>query len=101
MSDAKKTVHLEIMTPQKLLYSGEIESLIVPAFDGEEGFLPGHVWCNTLLADKGQIKFREPGSSGAYRIADIHRGFVEIKDTFLVFTEAASWHTEADAEAGK
>lgn len=92
-----KTVKLQIMTPQELLYSGEVESLMVTAYDGEEGFLPGHVWCNVLLGDKGQVKFREPGA-GAYRIADIHKGFVEITDSFLVFTEDAKWHTEADAD---
>lgn len=95
--EEKKKVNLQIMTPQALLFSGEIESLVVSAYDGEEGFLPGHVWCNTLLADRGQVKFREPGA-GAYRIADIKKGFVDIKDDFLVFTEDAKWHTEADAK---
>ena len=36
------TVKLEIMTPSKLFYRGEVDLVIVTTTEGEEGFMAGH-----------------------------------------------------------
>lgn len=37
-----KTIKLEIITTEKIILEKEVESLILPAFEGEMGVLPGH-----------------------------------------------------------
>lgn len=37
-----KTFTLEVVTPEKLVFSGEITQLIAPAFDGYLGVMAGH-----------------------------------------------------------
>ena len=34
---------LEVMTPSKLFYRGEVDMVIVTTKDGDEGFMAGHV----------------------------------------------------------
>lgn len=43
-------IHLEIVTPEKLLFSGKVDSVTVPASTGYLGILPGHA---PLLAELG------------------------------------------------
>ena len=81
---------LEILTPQDMFYSGEVESLTVQTLSGDEGYLPGHVWCRKLLKDDGKIRFREAGSAET-KTAYIKGGFVEIRDIFTVYSEDASY----------
>ena len=37
------TLKLEIVTPEKVAYSDDVESVVVPAVEGEMGILPMHV----------------------------------------------------------
>lgn len=43
-------IHLEIVTPEKQLFSGDVDSLTVPSASGYMGILPGHA---PLLAELG------------------------------------------------
>ena len=43
------SVRLEVITPSKLFYRGEVELVIVTTLDGDEGFMAGHVWACKLL----------------------------------------------------
>ena len=44
------SIHLEIVTPERLLFSGRVDSVTVPASTGYLGILPGHA---PLLAELG------------------------------------------------
>ena len=44
-----KTIKLEIITPSRLFYRGDIEMIIVPTLYGEEGFMANHSWATKLL----------------------------------------------------
>ena len=35
-------IELEIVTPEQLLFSGEVEEVVVPGSEGYLGILPGH-----------------------------------------------------------
>jgi F-type H+-transporting ATPase subunit epsilon len=85
-------VLLEVITPEKLFYKGEVESVIVTTLDGEEGFMAKHTWACKLLGD-GKLRIKEPGQSD-FKIAKIHGGFADIKDTFVIFTDYAKWIEE-------
>lgn len=44
------TIHLEVVTPDGQVYSGDVDAVVVPARQGYMGILPGHA---PLLAELG------------------------------------------------
>ncbi|MGI6751624.1 MAG: ATP synthase F1 subunit epsilon [Anaerovoracaceae bacterium] len=90
------SVTLEIITPSKLFYRGEVEMLIVKTVTGEEGFMAGHSWACKLLT-AGRLRFKEVGAKD-FKVAAVAGGFVDVRDTFVVFTDAAEWPEEIDIE---
>ncbi|MGB9856871.1 MAG: ATP synthase F1 subunit epsilon [Dictyoglomaceae bacterium] len=42
----KRLLHLELATPDKIIFKGEVSYIVVPVEDGMWGILPGHI--NTL-----------------------------------------------------
>lgn len=93
MSDADKGVLLEVITPREMFYSGQVELVVVPTTEGEEGFMAHHVWCVKLLAEKGRVKIREVDAKNL-KLIDIKGGHVDIKDRFVVYTDEAVWAEE-------
>ena len=92
------TIKLEIVTPSKLFYRGEVELVIVTTLEGDEGFMAGHCWGCKLL-DIGELWIQEPGAQkNDWRVAAVSGGFIEIKDTIIVYTDAAEWAEEIDME---
>lgn len=48
---------LEIITPEKIFYSGKIESLVIPAYEGSMGVLAGHMkMIVQVLSGKLEVK---------------------------------------------
>ena len=97
-----KTIKLEIITPSRLFYRGDIEMIIVPTLYGEEGFMANHSWATKLL-DVGEMAIQEPGKQD-FKIAAIAGGFIDVKDSIVVYADHAEWQEELDkkrAEADK
>lgn len=71
-----KAFHIEIVTPDGLEYSGEVESLLVRTDDGDVEILAGHT---DLLAaiDVGRVRIIEGGKK---RFGSVNGGFLSIKD---------------------
>ena len=84
-----KSYKLEIITPEKVFYSGEVEIVVVRTLSGEEGFLADHVWVCKLL-DSGEMRIREPGSN-EHRLANISGGFIDVHGDVLIFSDSAEW----------
>lgn len=93
MNNADKGVLLQVITPREMFYSGQVEMVVVPTTEGEEGFMAGHVWCVKLLAEKGRVKIREAGAK-ELKIINIKGGHVDIKDRFVVYADDAAWQEE-------
>ena len=51
-----KSFKLEVITPSKLFYKGDVEIVIVRTLEGEEGFMADHSWACKLL-DVGELWF--------------------------------------------
>ena len=83
------TFKLEITTPEKMFFSGDVDIVVCKTVSGEEGFLAGHIWGCKLL-DSGKLRLREPGSK-EYRFANISGGFIDVHGDVLVFTDMAEW----------
>ncbi len=56
------TFTLEIVSPAKVLFSGEVETVTAPAINGEFGVLKGHTEFLTILTP-GEVKYTAGGST--------------------------------------
>lgn len=81
-----RVINCNVLTPDGPVYEGGVELAIVPAWDGEMGFLYNHA---ALIAELGigEIRLRY-GQETDYLV--LEGGFVEIKDNeMVVFAEKA------------
>ena len=89
---------LEVMTPSKLFYRGDVELVIVTTKDGDEGFMAGHIWACKLL-EVGELWIQEKGAGkDEWRIAAVSGGFVDMKDSMVIYTDAVEWAEDIDME---
>lgn len=86
-------IHLEIVTPEKQLFSGDVDSVTVPSTTGYLGILPGHA---PLLAQLGIGEI-------SYVIGDrtdflfCSWGFVEVlPDRVVILAQAAELASDID-----
>ena len=85
------SVRLEIITPSKKFYHGDVELVIVRTLEGDEGFMKGHAWACKLL-DIGEMWIQEKGAAkNSYKVAAIAGGFIDVKDTIIIYTDAVEW----------
>ena len=68
------TLKLEIITPEGVTYTGNVEMVTLPGLAGEMGIYPRHVPLMTQLAP-GEITVRKDGQDFFLAVGD---GFVEI-----------------------
>jgi len=94
-----KTVKLEVITPSKLFYKGEAELVIVTTLGGDEGFMAGHAWACKLL-DVGELWIREANRKD-YKIAVVAGGYIDVKESIIIYTDAAEWAEEIDVSRAK
>jgi F-type H+-transporting ATPase subunit epsilon len=89
---------LEIVTPEKLAFSGSIDEVTCPGSEGEFGVLRGHA--SLLSAIKfGELSFLKDGKRVSY---SVNTGYAEVtgsKVTILV--ETAERADEIDVERAK
>lgn len=90
------TIKLEIVTPEKITYSEEIEFLEAPAIDGLIGILPRHAPLVTAL-DIGVLNITR--KEGKKIQISISQGFMEVKpDQINVVVRTAELPEEIDVE---
>jgi F-type H+-transporting ATPase subunit epsilon len=88
-------IDLEIVTPERLAFSGPVDSFSVPGSEGELGILPHHA---PLLATLGvgELRYRSGGTEESFVIAG---GFVQVRpDKVVVMAELADMASEIDLE---
>jgi F-type H+-transporting ATPase subunit epsilon len=91
-----KSIQLEVITPSKLFYKGDVELVIARTLTGDEGFMAGHTWAVKLL-DAGELWIQEAGSKD-FKIAALAGGFIDVKENIIIFTDAAEWPEQIDLE---
>lgn len=95
------TVKLEIVTPEKHFYRGEVELVIARTLNGDEGFMAGHTWGCKLL-DVGELWIREPeAEANTYKLAAVGGGFIDIKESIIIFADSIEWKKDIDVERAK
>ncbi len=87
---------LEVVTPERVAYSGPVASLQAPGSEGSFGVLAGHIPLLTGL-QIGRLRFVEEG--GREIQMAISGGFVEVERTqVVVLAETAERIEEIDVE---
>ena len=80
-------LNVSVISPEKTLFEGSVDSIVAPAYDGEVGILPGHAPMMTLLG-KGTLRLGHEGTAGKF---GVEGGFLQVVDDAVrVVTERAS-----------
>ncbi len=86
---------LEIVTPERLAYSDEVDSVVLPGSEGEMGVLPHHAPLVSTLGI-GELRIRKGGTEDSFAIVG---GFVQVRpDKVVVMAETADMASEIDLE---
>lgn len=93
------TFHLDIVTPEKTVYSGEIVHFQAPGVDGSFGVLARHQPMLSALGI-GRVGFRE--ADGTERVLALGGGFADVSgDGATILAEAAEFGDEIDVERAR
>lgn len=93
------TFLLEIVTPERKVYTQDASMVIVKGVEGEMGILPNHVPLVTPLKI-APIIVKHAG--GQDEILAVHGGFMEIrKDKVVILAESAEGPSEIDLDRAK
>lgn len=89
------TIRLELVTPERLVLSEEVDEVVLPGYEGEFGVLPGHTQFLAIL-NIGMLWYRK--GSAVTRIA-LGGGFAEVThDRVVVMADTAERAEEIDVE---
>lgn len=86
---------LEIVTPEKMAFSGKVEEVTIPGTEGEFGVLRGHEAFLTSV-DIGELNFTREGKKTYYAV---NTGYAEVtasKVTLLIETAERSDSIDQD-----
>lgn len=91
-------LHLEIVTPEKKIFSDTVKDVYLPGADGEIGVLSLHEALVTALAP-GELRYLKDGQTHDMAIGS---GFAEItSEKVSVLTDAALGEDEIDENAAE
>jgi F-type H+-transporting ATPase subunit epsilon len=89
---------LEIVTPERQVFSEEVDSVVCPGVEGELGVLPNHAPLLTTLG-VGELRIRRAGEEEYFAIAG---GFLQVRpDRVVVMAETADMASEIDLETAQ
>ncbi|HZS47157.1 MAG TPA: F0F1 ATP synthase subunit epsilon [Blastocatellia bacterium] len=90
---------LEVVTPERLLFSEPVDEVVVPGLDGELGILPHHAAMVSRLSPAGVLKYRNGDRTG---LLSIIGGFVEVaNEKVSVLAEVSERPQDIDIERAK
>jgi F-type H+-transporting ATPase subunit epsilon len=67
-------LHFALVSPERELFSGDVDQVDAPGSEGDFGVLAGHAPFMTTLRE-GLIKVRDEGSVTAF---EVHGGFADV-----------------------
>jgi F-type H+-transporting ATPase subunit epsilon len=91
-------LQLDIVTPERQVFSDIVESVQVPGSEGELGVLPHHAPLVSTLG-VGELRFRKDGTEESFAIVG---GFLQVRpDRVVVLAETADLASEIDLETAQ
>ena len=89
----RHTFELEVVTPQRLIVSEEVEELVAPGREGYFGVWPGHTPFMTTLKI-GEISYKKRGEE---RFLAVSWGYAEVRsEKAIILVETAERSEEID-----
>jgi F-type H+-transporting ATPase subunit epsilon len=83
---ASDVLKVSVISPERTVFEGEADMVVVPAWDGEMGILRGHAPMLVLLG-KGSLRIRTKGGEQRF---DVEGGFLQVVDDIVtVLSERA------------
>lgn len=88
-----------LTTPEELVFEGAVDSVTIPAADGEMGFLPRHA---PLVGSLGFGELRVASQDGGQQAFFVNGGFVQVvDDRVTVLAVEAQAVADLDAESAR
>jgi F-type H+-transporting ATPase subunit epsilon len=92
-------LQVDVVSPERILFSGEAEMVVCRTSDGEIAFLTGHA---PFLGSMGIGIVRIHREGGEVVRVAVHEGFVEVKDSrVIVLSDVAELPDQIDAERAR
>lgn len=92
---ADKTFNLQIISPTRIFFDGDVDMVEMKTTEGEIGVLAGHIPLTAIL-EPGVLKIKQEDGT---KEAALHDGVVEIrKDRVTVLAESCEWPDEINVE---
>ena len=86
-------MRLDVVTPESVIYSGEVDAVIAPGVEGQLGILPHHAPLITML-QSGELRVRKDNDETCIAV---YGGFLEVRpDRVIVLADAAERDEEID-----
>jgi len=95
---SEKKLRLQIITPQRPVLDKQVDFVVLPAYNGEMGVLPGHIQYVAKL-NLGALRYKDGEKEETFAVMG---GVAEIEhNNVSVFAEAAALEDEIDIEEEK
>jgi len=93
------TMRVELVSPERILFSGEADMVVARTVAGELAFLTDHAPFLGAL-DIAQVKVAEPG--GHEQLFAVHGGFVEVSDNRVtILSDVAELADQIDVDRAR
>jgi F-type H+-transporting ATPase subunit epsilon len=100
MADAAGTMRVEVVSPERILFSGEAKQVITRTLEGGEvAFLPGHAaFLGALTENHTRIYLAD----GSIQNLAVHLGFVEVgAEHVTILSDSAELEEDIDVARAK
>lgn len=86
-------INLDILTPERQFFNGEVESIVLDTPDGKRGILAGHTPMIVAISI-GELDLK---IDGKWKKAFTSEGFIEITpDSMVIMAQTVEWPDEID-----
>lgn len=100
MAAESHELHVELVSVEREVWSGEASMVIARTTEGEIGVLPGHAPLLGQLAEGGVVTVHESG--GGHRLIAVHGGFLSITEQGVtILAEVAELAEDIDASRAR
>ena len=96
------TLHVELVSPERELWSGEAEMVVARTLDGEIGILANHSPVLGTLVEGGIVRVIGAEGRDGELVAAVHGGFLSVANNEVsVLAEVAELGDEVDVEEAR
>lgn len=90
-----KRFYLEMETPERKFFEGDVEAVVISGADGEMEILAGHVPMVAAVA-AGPMRFF---AGGEWRVLDATEGFLQVRPgRTVIYAQTMHWPQEIDEQ---